>query len=87
MEGFLLPDYADEWPNARRELVEHFGTGSIKPLENVVDGLDRAPQALIDLLAGRNVGKTMVRVGLWAGQIGRKITRVKASARCRLQAT
>ena len=36
--------------------------GSLKVLEEVVDGLDAAPAALVDVLAGRNVGKWMVRV-------------------------
>lgn len=62
MEGFLLPDYRDEWPQATRELAEHLNAGAITPLENVIDGLDQAPQALIDLLAGRNLGKSMVRL-------------------------
>jgi len=31
--------------------------------EDFVDGLERAPQALIDLLAGRHFGKVVVRVG------------------------
>jgi NADPH-dependent curcumin reductase CurA len=62
MEGFLLPDFRDEWPQATRELAEHLAAGKITPLENVVDGLDNAPRTLIDLLGGRNLGKSMVRI-------------------------
>jgi NADPH-dependent curcumin reductase CurA len=62
MEGFLLPDFRDEWVQATRELAKHLAAGRITPLEHVVDGLDNAPRALIDLLGGRNLGKTMVRI-------------------------
>lgn len=62
MEGFLLPDHRDEWPEATRKLAAHLEAGTITPLENVIDGLENAPQTLIDLLAGRNLGKSMVRV-------------------------
>jgi len=43
-------------------LVRHVAAGRIRPVEDVVDVLDHSPQALLDLLAGRNVGKVMVRV-------------------------
>ena len=62
MEGFLLTDYRDEWAAASDVLAEHVAAGRIRPVEDVVDGLDHSPQALLDLLAGRNVGKVMVRV-------------------------
>jgi NADPH-dependent curcumin reductase CurA len=37
-------------------------TGRVKPREEVVDGLENAPVALIGMLEGRNVGKLVVRV-------------------------
>jgi NADPH-dependent curcumin reductase CurA len=60
--GFLLADYLDEWQAGSRVLANRVASGQIDPLEVVVDGLDAAPQALVDLLAGANLGKTMVRV-------------------------
>jgi NADPH-dependent curcumin reductase CurA len=62
MQGFLLPDYRDHWPQATRELAKHLDAGEVKPLENVIEGLENAPEALIGLLAGHNLGKTLVRV-------------------------
>jgi NADPH-dependent curcumin reductase CurA len=62
MEGFLLHDFEPEWAEGSRILADHVNAGAIVPLENVIDGLEQAPQALIDLLAGRNLGKTMIRV-------------------------
>ena len=62
MEGFLLTDYHDEWHAASSVLADHVTAGRITPVEAPVDGLQHAPQALLDLLAGRNLGKVMVRV-------------------------
>ena len=62
MEGFVVTDYADRWDDAARRLAAWVSDGSLKVLEHVVDGLDAAPAAFVDVLAGRNVGKWMVRV-------------------------
>jgi NADPH-dependent curcumin reductase CurA len=62
MEGFVVLDYADRWQDAAERLAAWVADGSLKVLEHVVDGLDAAPAAFVDVLAGRNVGKWMVRV-------------------------
>jgi NADPH-dependent curcumin reductase CurA len=58
MEGFVVLDYVDRWAQAARELA----AADLTVLEEVVDGLENAPSALVDVLAGRNVGKRLVRV-------------------------
>jgi NADPH-dependent curcumin reductase CurA len=63
LEGFIVMDYASEWPDAVQELAGWVASGSVQVLEEVIDGLDAAPGALVGLLAGDNVGKRMVRVG------------------------
>ena len=63
MEGFIVMDFLADWPEAIQELVGWIASGDVVVVEDVVDGLERAPQALIGLLAGDNVGKRMVRVG------------------------
>jgi NADPH-dependent curcumin reductase CurA len=63
MEGFLLDDFEDRWPEAEARLADWVVGGEVRAYEDVLDGLDRAPEALIGLLAGDNVGKRMVRVG------------------------
>ena len=63
MEGFIVLDYAKDDAKAVRALQTWVGQGKIKVEEDVFDGLDRAPEALIGLLAGDNRGKRMVRVG------------------------
>ena len=38
-------------------------SGALKYREDIVDGLDRAPEAFIGLLQGRNFGKLLIRLG------------------------
>lgn len=63
MEGFIVMDYARDDAKAVRALQTWVENGQIKVTEDVVDGLENAPAALIGLLAGENKGKRMVRVG------------------------
>ncbi|MEO0936578.1 MAG: NADP-dependent oxidoreductase [Pseudomonadota bacterium] len=63
MEGFIVMDYAREDAKAIRALGAWVAQGKIKVTEDIVEGLESAPQALIGLLAGDNKGKRMVRVG------------------------
>jgi NADPH-dependent curcumin reductase CurA len=63
MEGFLIFDYADENPTAYADLAGWAADGKLKVVEDILDGLEQAPEGLIGLLAGRNRGKRMVRVG------------------------
>ena len=62
MEGFIVMDFARDDAKAVRALQHWVGTGQIKVTEDIVDGLENAPAALIGLLAGDNKGKRMVRV-------------------------
>jgi NADPH-dependent curcumin reductase CurA len=63
MEGFIVLDHVDRWTSAAEELAGWVRDGQLKVVEDVIDGLEAAPGALIGLLAGDNVGKRMVRVG------------------------
>ena len=62
MEGFIVMDWAHNDAKALQALQTWLASGQIKVTEDVVDGLENAPQALIGLLAGDNKGKRMVRV-------------------------
>jgi NADPH-dependent curcumin reductase CurA len=62
MEGFLVSDFIGEWMTAEGQLAEWVASGEIKVLEDVVEGLDSAPGALVGMLAGDNTGKRIVRV-------------------------
>jgi len=62
MEGFLVFDFADRYDTARAELAGWVADGRLNPQVTSYDGLDTAPQAFVDLLAGATVGTTVVRV-------------------------
>jgi NADPH-dependent curcumin reductase CurA len=63
MEGFIVFDYAKEYPLARKELLQWLTEGKIKRKETVVNGgLAKAEGALIDLYKGINTGKLLVEV-------------------------
>ena len=62
MEGFIILDYADRYPEAQAELGGWLAEGRIKAAEHVVEGLQNAPDALNLLFTGGNTGKVIVKV-------------------------
>ncbi len=60
--GFVVMDFYDERDAALAELKSWVDSGKLKVPEDVIDGLEQLPAALIGLLAGENVGKRMVKV-------------------------
>ncbi len=62
MEGFLVFDYASAYESARNEIKGWIRSGELKPRNDEFIGLDKAPAAFVDLLAGGNVGTRIIRV-------------------------
>jgi NADPH-dependent curcumin reductase len=62
MEGFLILDYLDRFPEAQLAMAAWMSEGLIKHSEHVVDGLEHAPEALNLLFTGAHTGKVIVRV-------------------------
>ncbi|MCD0502333.1 NADP-dependent oxidoreductase [Bordetella petrii] len=63
MQGFIILDhYADRFDAFRQDMAAWIAAGRIKTREDRVQGLERAPQAFIGLLQGRNFGKLVVDV-------------------------
>jgi NADPH-dependent curcumin reductase CurA len=62
MEGFLILDYIGRFPEAQTEMAQWLASGQIKSAEHIVEGLDRAPEALNLLFTGGNTGKVIVRI-------------------------
>ena len=62
MQGFIVMDYMDQRDQALKELQSWVASGQLKVQEDVIDGLENTPKALIGLLAGENRGKRMIRV-------------------------
>jgi NADPH-dependent curcumin reductase CurA len=62
LKGFIVSDHIDRLPAFLQEVTPLVRDGRIKYREDIVDGLDAAPSALIGLFEGRNFGKMLVRV-------------------------
>ena len=62
IEGFIVSDHMKLRPEAIAELAGRVAAGRLKSRETIRDGLENAPQALVDLLRGENFGKMLVRV-------------------------
>jgi NADPH-dependent curcumin reductase CurA len=62
LKGFIVMDFMAERDKAVADLTSWVATGKLKVEEDVIDGLENTPAALIGLLAGENRGKRMVKV-------------------------
>jgi NADPH-dependent curcumin reductase CurA len=62
MQGFIVTDYMERRYEALRDLQSWVAAGKLKVQEDVIDGLENTPKALIGLLAGENRGKRMIRL-------------------------
>jgi NADPH-dependent curcumin reductase len=63
IRGFIVWDFADQEPAFLRDVGGWLRDGRIRYREDVVEGLERAPEAFMGLLKGRNFGKLIVKVG------------------------
>ncbi|MDA0977328.1 MAG: NADP-dependent oxidoreductase [Proteobacteria bacterium] len=62
LEGFMTHFWMDDYTAARRQLLAWLEAGKLKKFESMYDGVEHCGQAFADLFAGRNQGKTIVRV-------------------------
>jgi NADPH-dependent curcumin reductase len=62
MQGFLAFDYADRFPHALAELEGWVRAGRIRYKEDVLDGIEQAPDAIAGLYRGENLGKRLIRI-------------------------
>jgi NADPH-dependent curcumin reductase len=63
IQGFIVSDQWQRWGEYRAMAAPLVKGGALKYREDIVDGLDRAPEAFIGLLQGRNFGKLLIRLG------------------------
>ncbi len=63
MQGFLVSDYQERFPEARRRLGEWIRSGALKSKFDVARGIEAMPGAFLRLLLSRNTGKQLVQVG------------------------
>jgi NADPH-dependent curcumin reductase CurA len=62
LRGFIVSDFAARQADFLRDASAWVREGKLKYREDVVEGIEQAPRALIGLLRGENFGKMLVRV-------------------------
>jgi NADPH-dependent curcumin reductase CurA len=62
VEGFLVSRFANRAEVARRRLTQWVSSGKLKYREDIVEGLENAPKALIGMMHGQNFGKLLIKV-------------------------
>jgi NADPH-dependent curcumin reductase CurA len=62
VRGFIVSDLAPKFPNAHAEMAALYQQSKLKYREDVVEGLEKAPEAFLGLLQGKNFGKLVVKV-------------------------
>ena len=61
IEGFIVSEHMEAWPEALKELGTLVATGKLKYRETVAQGIANAPEAFFGLLKGKNQGKQLVK--------------------------
>jgi NADPH-dependent curcumin reductase CurA len=62
MEGFLYSDYAGRFEEARRDLIRWIKEGRIRYREEILDGIEKAPDSIAGLYRGKNLGKCLIKI-------------------------
>ena len=62
VQGFIVSEHMEIWPQALQELGTLVATGKLRPRESVAQGLASAPEAFLGMLKGRNFGKQLVKL-------------------------
>ena len=62
MQGFIVSNYAEKFPEAIQKLAGWLAQGKLQNTETIVEGFDNIPQAFLDLFEGKNKGKMVVKV-------------------------
>jgi NADPH:quinone reductase len=63
IQGLLVFDWADQHEQALREMAQWVTSGQITYREDVVEGIENAPEAFMGLLRGDHIGKRVVKIG------------------------
>jgi NADPH-dependent curcumin reductase CurA len=62
VQGFIVSEHMEVWPEALKELGTLVATGKLRPRESIAQGMAAAPEAFIGLLKGKNFGKQLVKL-------------------------
>lgn len=63
MHGLLVFDYANRYAQARQALAGWIRSGELRWREDILNGVEAAPDAIAGLYRGENLGKRLIRVG------------------------
>jgi NADPH-dependent curcumin reductase CurA len=62
IKGFIVSDWMDRLPEFLAEAGGYLASGKLKMRETVVEGIERAPEAFLEMLHGQNIGKMVVKL-------------------------
>ena len=62
VEGFIVSEHMEVWPEALKELGTLVATGKLKYRETIAPKIEDAPEAFLGLLKGKNFGKQLVKL-------------------------
>jgi NADPH-dependent curcumin reductase CurA len=62
LQGFIVSNYSDRFPEGFSQLAKWLSEGKIKYTETIIDGFDKLPEAFLGLFSGENKGKMLVRI-------------------------
>ena len=62
VQGFIVSEHMEIWPEALKELGTLVATGKLRPRESIAQGIAAAPEAFLGLLKGKNFGKQLVKL-------------------------
>ena len=62
VQGFIVSEHMEVWPEALKELGTLVATAKLKARESIAQGIEAAPEALLGLLKGKNFGKQLVKL-------------------------
>ena len=61
VRGFIITDHYDRFPAFQQEVSGYIRDGRVKYRESITEGIENAPQAFLDMLQGKNFGKTLIK--------------------------
>ncbi len=62
LEAFFVYDYAEHFAEYEDQIATWIRAGKLKPLEQILEGIEKMPEALISLYEGKNTGVLMVQI-------------------------
>lgn len=62
MEGFFIYDFEPQFAEAKKDMIQWIKEGKLKYQEDILEGLEKMPEALNRLFEGKNIGKQLVKI-------------------------